>query len=456
MRVLVVDDERIQRDSLGALLEEQGMSVELASDVKTATSLLFANAYDVVITDFKMTDGTGLDAAKVALQINPSCTVIMMTAYADVQSVIDAMRIGVADYLLKPINVQNLIKKLSLLSERTELQKDIQNLRAQLNKQDNQTLLGSSEPVQAIRQLIEQVAQTKGTILITGESGTGKEVAAREIHNLSQESKKRFVAVNCAAIPENLLESELFGHKKGAFTGAVADKEGLFRVAQGGTLFLDEIGDLPKSLQAKLLRVLQEREMTPVGDTKSIKIDVRLIAATNRDLAKDVEQGIFRQDLFYRINVVQICMPSLRERPSDIPLLAQHFVTKYTRRFHKALVTLSGSACRALAVYEWPGNVRELENVIERAIILNQNKPQIEVSDLPVAIQKPQNEDQNVLDLNRAMELFAKRHIERVLDLCEGDKKKAAKTLGMGLSSLYRRMDELGLKGGGNADGPVV
>jgi two-component system response regulator PilR (NtrC family) len=272
------------------------------------------------------------------------------------------------------------------------------------------------------------------------------------IHALSHESARRFVAVNCAAIPENLLESELFGHKKGAFTGAVADKDGLFKAANGGTVFLDEIGELPKSMQAKLLRVLQEREITPVGDTRPIKIDIRLIAATNRDLGADVVAGIFRQDLYYRINVVQISMPALRDHPEDVPVLAQHFIDKYVKEFSKRPVKLSNAAARRLMEYRWPGNIRELENIVERAIILGASDGSLDVEHLPEnfrtmasGLMDGSDLTQSPANLEAALDSFTKRHIEKVLDAVNQDKKEAAKLLGLGLSSLYRKMDELNI-----------
>jgi DNA-binding NtrC family response regulator len=382
----------------------------------------------------------------------PEAAVFIMTAYADVSSVIEAMRVGVVDYFLKPLNVELLLKKIRLLTEHKNLLAEVTDLRARLNKSASLTLLGESKAMVKVREMIEQVAKTKGTVLITGESGTGKEVVARLIHTSSAECGKKFVAVNCAAIPENLIESELFGHKKGAFTGAVSDKEGLFKVATGGTVFLDEIGELPRGMQAKLLRVLQEREMTPVGDTRPIKIDVRLIAATNMDLAAAVEKGNFRQDLFYRINVVHIRMPALREHAEDIPVLAQHFIDKYTREFSKRPRRLGNSAARGLMEYGWPGNVRELENAIERAIILSSSDSVLELTDLPENLHAYRmdgsvgfNSDPSLLNLQTAIDVFTKQHIERVLTAVNNDKKEAAKVLGLGLSSLYRKLDDLSI-----------
>ncbi|MBI4403762.1 MAG: sigma-54-dependent Fis family transcriptional regulator, partial [Deltaproteobacteria bacterium] len=281
--------------------------------------------------------------------------------------------------------------------------------------------------------------------LITGESGTGKEIAARQIHLKSPRSERHFVAINCSAIPENLLESELFGHKKGAFTGATNDKEGLFLIAHGGTLFLDEIGEMPKTLQVKLLRALQEREVTPVGATASIRVDVRIIAATNRDILSAVEKGEFRKDLYYRINVVELKMPPLREHAVDIPSLAQHFVQKYAIELGRAVKGINFEALKKLTFYAWPGNVRELENVIERAIILNKEAEWIALSDLPSGFQNLGEEANNPYNLDDAIRTVSRTFIANALEAAGGDKKKAAGLLGMGLSSLYRKLEELGI-----------
>lgn len=450
MKILIVDDERVQRETLSAILTDLGHETSTSSGVQEALKDLEKQSFDLVMTDFKMPDGSGLDVASRVRLLMPETPVFVMTAYADVASVIDAMRVGVVDYFLKPLNVELLLKKIRLLNDHKDLLAEVADLRTRVNSRSVGSLLGNSEVICKVRAIIEQVAQTRGTVLITGESGTGKEVAARLVHSMSADSSKKFVAVNCAAIPENLIESELFGHKKGAFTGAVSDKEGLFKVANGGTIFLDEIAELPKSMQAKLLRVIQEREITPVGDVKPVRIDLRLIAATNQDLGEAVRKGSFRQDLYYRINVVQIKMPALRESPEDVPILAQYFIDKYVREFGKKPKRLGNAAARSLMQYGWPGNVRELENVIERAIILGDSSPTLELVDLPEAFASglPQksdgrNESHTTLNLQDAVDIFAKRHIERVLAAFDHDKKQAAKVLGLGLSSLYRKIDDL-------------
>ena len=372
-----------------------------------------------------------------------------MTAYADVNSVIDAMRAGVLDYLTKPLNVSALLLRLERITERRELTLELKYLRSEINRTGGTTaLLGESKAIADIRDTIAQVAQSRGTVLITGESGTGKEVVARQIHHLSSQANRRFVGVNCGALPENLLESELFGHKKGAFTGATSNKQGLFAVANEGTIFLDEIGDMPKSLQVKLLRALQEREFTPVGDTVPVKVNLRVIAATNHDLAKEVAAGNFRQDLLYRIKVVEIAMPPLCTRLEDVPTLAKYFVEKYTRELGKPMRPLTSEVLRQLMMYSWPGNVRELENVIERALILGKHTDRIDVCDLPTEIAPL---SQPVTRLDDAIKVFSRDHILRMIRICNGDKKEAAKILDVGLSSLYRKIDELAI--GAEQDG---
>jgi len=444
--ILVVDDEQTQRETLAEILREKGFQVALASSAPEALEQISQQLFNVILTDFRMPGGSGLDVVRSAAQFCPETACIVMTAYADVNSVIEAMRLGAIDYLLKPVNVDALLRRLNVLQDRHDLQREVQFLRTQINRtQLSNSLVGESVAMTQVRNLIRQVAEAQGTVLITGESGTGKEVAARQLHQDSPRSQRRFVAVNCGAIPENLLESELFGYKKGAFTGATGDKDGLLTLAHEGTMFLDEIGELPKNLQVKLLRALQEREVMPVGGTKPIKIDVRIIAATNRNLEDDVESGVFRKDLYYRINVIEIKMPALRERREDIPVLAQIFLQRVAKQQGRAAKQLTNETIRQLMLYSWPGNVRELENVIERAFILSRDSEWIEVSALPVGIQSLGGDGSDSLTLENAINGFSRQHIGKILDACGGDKKEAARTLGVGLSSLYRKMEELGI-----------
>jgi DNA-binding NtrC family response regulator len=449
MRILVVDDEIIQRETLGAILSDHDYTVITASGFAEAELLVRRKGFDVVLTDFRMPDGTGLQLSQIVREIAPESSIFIMTAYADVQSVIESMRLGVVDYILKPIHVEALLKKLNVLKENKKITEELKELRTRLSRTEAVGLLGESQAIGQVRAVIKQVSLTKGTVLISGESGTGKEVAARLIHAQSSQSQRPFVAINCAAIPENLLESELFGHKKGSFTGAVSDKDGIFRQAHTGTLFLDEIGELPKNLQAKLLRVIQEREVTAIGDTRSVKIDVRIIVATNRNLESDVKVGLFRQDLFYRINVVQIVMPPLREHADDVPILVRYFLAKYAREFRKRHYNVSNDAMRVLMEYNWPGNVRELENVIERAIILGPVDGLLGVEHLPTNLQILHSQmtgsgfDSKKLD--DVVAAFSRKHIQNILEKCKGDKKEAARILGLSLSSLYRKLEDYAL-----------
>jgi len=444
LRILVVDDETLQRETLGQILSEEGYVVKTAHDSQAACEWIAKEAFNVILTDFRMPVLNGLDVAKKAAQLNPQAAVLMMTAYADVQNVIESFQAGVVDYLLKPIQVESLLRKILSIKEHVQLKQEVFQLRKELSKKHSSNrLLGDSLVMRAVRELIEQIADSKGSVLIIGETGTGKEVAARQIHALSPRAQEKFIAINCGAIPENLLESELFGYKKGAFTGAQTDKEGLFVAADGGTLFLDEIGEMPKNLQVKLLRALQERRVTPVGSTEDVAIDVRIIAATNRDLNKEIEDNRFRRDLFYRINVVEVKMPALRERLDDIPVLVEHCIKKYTQEMGRPLIPITHQALQLLLCYSFPGNIRELENVIERAVILSKQAQMIDVVHLPASFNTLSASSSDVLALDLAISQFTKAHIMRVLEVCSGDKKESAKVLGLSLSSLYRKMEEL-------------
>jgi len=451
LSVLVVDDERNQRETLADILRDEEYFVTTAENVNMALDLLMQECFDVVLTDFRMPGGSGMDVAKKALQVCPESAVLIMTAFADVHSVIEAMRIGVLDYMLKPLNVDSLLQKLSLLKERKFLRDKLSYARQELARHTVTTgLMGESLAMKQTREMVSQVASSMGSVLITGESGTGKEVTARMIHYMSQMDPERFLAINCGAIPENLLESELFGYKKGAFTGAVADKAGLFVSASGGTVFLDEIGEMPRSLQVKLLRVLQEKEVVPVGAVKPLKINVRIVAATNRDLKEEIKNGNFRQDLYYRINVIEINMPPLRDRLDDIPILANAFLTRFAKEMSRPARSFSNEVMRMFMNYSWPGNVRELENMVERAVILNGQKEVIEKACLPFDISYPQEPQKTMIieeyELDAAMKSFSKKHICQILEVCHWDKKEASRLLGIGLSSLYRRIEELDIK----------
>lgn len=387
-RVLVVDDERSMREFLQLLLERNGHQVQCAHNVQEALKQCGAgDPPDLVLTDLKLPDGTGMDVLTHVARTSPDTQVIVLTAFGTTQNAVEAMRLGAYDYVTKPVRVDEIEALTQKALEKRLLLRENRTLKEQLTERVGSMgrLLGTSAAMQKVRDLVARVAATKSNVLIEGESGTGKELVARAIHHASARSKGPFVPLNCGAIPETLIESELFGHVAGAFTGASKSREGLFDAAEGGTIFLDEIGELPALMQVKLLRVLQERVIRRVGDEKEHVIDVRVIAATNRDLQKRVAEGLFRDDLYYRLNVVQVHVPPLRERAEDIPLLARHFVVKYGQETNKHIEYISREAMHALQRYPFPGNVRELENSIERAVALMAGTV-LGIEDLPDAV----------------------------------------------------------------------
>ncbi len=370
-RILVVDDEMIVCESVKRILEEEGYEVETALSGKEAFEKMKANPFDLVITDLKMPGIDGMEVLKTFRKEYPDSIIIMITGFSTVETAVGAMKLGAFDYIPKPftpdevsIVVNKAIEKKNLMEENIYLRQELQ------EKYGFHNIVGKSKRMQEIYRIIAKVAATDSTVLIYGQSGTGKELIARAIHFNSPRGEKQFVPVDCAVLSENLLESELFGHVRGSFTGAVTTKPGLFEVADGGTVFLDEVGNISLSIQAKLLRVLQEREFTPVGGTKAKKVDIRLIAATNKDLEKMIKEETFREDLYYRLNIVPIYLPPLRERQEDIPILAVHFLKKYAEEMGKTIKGFTPEAMEKLIRYPWPGNVRELENVIERTVVM--------------------------------------------------------------------------------------
>jgi DNA-binding NtrC family response regulator len=385
-RVLVVDDEVNARTALGELLREEGYTVEIAADGFKALGKLEDFAPDVVVTDLKMPGLTGVELMEKVRERDPECVVVVMTAHGGIESAVQAMRMGAADYLTKPLNLEELVLVLKRELERKRLRAEAGHLRERLNARDRiSNIVGTSPAMQEVFDTVLQVAPSRATVLLTGESGTGKERVAAAIHEHSPRAGGPFVKLHCAALAESLLESELFGHEKGSFTGAQARREGRFEQAHRGTLFLDEIGEISPSIQVKLLRFLQEHEFERVGGNQTVKVDVRVIAATNRNLLERVKQGLFREDLYYRLNVVSIEMPPLRARPSDVPLLASYFLTKYAEENGKTINGLTDAALERLAAYNWPGNVRELENAIERAVVVARGD-QIRPEDLAPSI----------------------------------------------------------------------
>lgn len=445
-KILIVDDEPTIRETLSLVLKEENYQCEQAENGVKGLNKVKEKNFDLIITDLKMPEMGGLELMEKVKIISPKTSFIIITAYASLESAIQALRLGAYDYIIKPLDFDDVILRINRLMEHRELLNENEFLRREVQDKFNVTnIIGESEPMQDVFKLIQKVAATKGNILITGKSGTGKELVARAIHYHSPRQAKRFVAINCGAIVENLMESELFGHKKGSFTGAVRDKEGLFKVADGGTLFLDEVGEIPLHLQVKLLRAIETGEFIPVGDTIPQKVDVRIIAATNRNLEEEVEKGKFRDDLFYRLNVIEINLPPLSERKDDIPLLIDHFIRKYNNELNRHINTMDEETRRILMNYEWKGGIRELENVIEQALILSEGE-KITKQDLPPNLMKLEPIPEASLRLKDAVADFEKQHIEQVLKVNQGNKETTAKILDISLSSLYRKIDELGVE----------
>lgn len=445
-KILVVEDEEGMREFLKILLGKERYEVVTCASATEAMEKIKEEDFSVVVTDMKMPGMDGLELLEAVKQTDPLIPVILMTGYASMESAIEALNKGAFAYLLKQARNEEIRQFVRKAVEMRKLQSENKFLKQELKRKlSDRPIIGNSEKIRRIFELIDKVAQTDSTIMIYGESGTGKELVAREIHSRSLRSNGPFVSINCGALPETLLESELFGHVRGSFTGAVRDKEGLFAVAKGGTFFLDEVGETSPAIQVKLLRVLQEREIIPVGGVKPIKVDVRLIAATNADLERQVESGKFRADLFYRLNVIPIRIPPLRERRDDIPLLVGHFLKTYCEAQGKPLKQVTKQAFDYLLRYDWPGNVRELENVIERAVIL-QEGDQIGPEDLPERVRGGLSEhrDDLVTASNLTLEELERRYILKVLDQTGWQKKKAAQILGINASTLYRKLQRYG------------
>jgi two-component system response regulator PilR (NtrC family) len=450
-RVLVVDDERSMREFLEIFFRREGMQVATAGNVDEALAQLERDEFDLVMTDVQMPGRSGLDLLRSVKSESPETVVIVITAFASTETAIEAMKQGAYDYLTKPFKVDEVRLVVEKALEKKLLTLENRRLRSELRSQVRQRkLIGTSAPMQRVYELMAQVAATRTSVLVCGESGTGKELVARGIHELSERRDKPFVALNCGAIPENLLESELFGHVKGAFTGAVQNKPGLFEAASGGTLFLDEVGELPATLQVKLLRALQERTIRRVGGNADTSVDVRIVTATNRDLLAEVQAGRFREDLYYRLNVIQITLPPLRERAEDIPLLIQHFLEKYAREQGKPVARFSDAALARLIAYEFPGNVRELENSVERAVALSRAET-IDADVLPAALLAPRSAASAArlpaegASLDDLMNSFERDLLLAALAKSGGVKKRAAALLGVTFRSFRYRLEKLGL-----------
>jgi DNA-binding NtrC family response regulator len=447
-RVLVVDDEQIIRESLSFILQKEGYEVEDAPNGQEAYKKVSENPPDIVITDIEMPGMKGVELLEKISQVSPQTFVIIITAYGSIETAIKALRMGAYDYILKPLDFDELVLRLRRLMEFKRLALENQMLRQEINREyDFHTLVGQSAVMKKVFATIERVSHSDGTVLITGKSGTGKEIVARAIHHNGARKQNRFIPVNCGAIPDNLFESELFGHKKGAFTDAVSDKDGMFKTANGGTLFLDEVSETPLHLQVKLLRAIEQKEITPVGGTTPLKIDVRIIAATNQNLAERVEQGKFRDDLYYRLNVIEINLPSLSERREDVPLLVQHFIEKFRSEMGKAIKGVDNKVMHILMNRTWKGEVRELQNVIERAMIFCDGE-YITMKELPESLREELGEDvvpDEGTGLKDAVRRFEKSHILELLTKFDYDKEKTASALDISVSTLYRKMTELGV-----------
>lgn len=444
--ILVVEDERVLRESLAGLLEPEGFRIVQAENGAKAKELALGQTFDLVLTDVRMPEMDGLTLLGHLRQIAPETPVIVMTAFGTVDNAVQAMRSGAWDYLLKPVQFDDLLAKIERALEFSALRKNQKLLTDQLAVGGAFENIVSEAP--GMLRLFEQVKKlstVKSSVLIVGESGTGKELFAKAVHYNGPTRTKPFVAVNCGAIPESLIESELFGHRKGSFTGAIRDKTGYFEAATGGTLFLDEISTLPKNVQASLLRVLEERAVVPVGETRPRPVDVRVIAACNVDLEELVKRGDFREDLLFRLNVVKLQLPPLRQRQGDIPLLVHHFLAKYATEMGRDIKGISNGAMRAMLDHEWRGNVRELKNIIERAVIFADGR-EIRVEDLPFATSHTDDTtDSASEDLKESLRQFERQHILHSLRRHGYDKTETAQHLGIGVSSLYRKMDELGI-----------
>ena len=456
-RVLVVDDERSMRELLSIVLRRDGYDVLIAEDGAAAVELLKRERVDILITDIRMPQMNGVDLLREAKRIAPDIVSIVMTAFASTETAVEALRLGAADYVHKSPNAATELRlRVGRELERKRLQQENVLLKRALRSSHQfSNIIGTSSPMLAVFQLVETIAPTSSTVLISGESGTGKELVARAIHVNSPRRERPFVALNCGALSETLLDSELFGHMRGAFTGADSNKKGLIEVAEKGTIFLDEIGEMSPVVQVKVLRVLQERKYRRLGGTEEIDADIRILAATNRDLSKMVVDGTFREDLFYRINVIPLRLPPLRERTDDIPLLAEHFIARFAEQMGKPIAGISGSALARLKLYAWPGNIRELENAMERAVALEQS-PTILEDSLPEQLAEradaasvaalPDAFPDAGFDLERHVQGIEREYIAEALRRAGGVKVKAAELLGMSFRSFRYYTKKYNLK----------
>ncbi|HUS73630.1 MAG TPA: sigma-54 dependent transcriptional regulator [Sedimentisphaerales bacterium] len=444
--ILIIDDEETMRDSCRQTLSRDGHGIEVAESGSKGLSLLEAESFDLVILDLKMPGLSGMEVLKKIKQNDPEAMVIVITGYATVESAVEAMKRGAYDFIPKPFTPDSLRVIVKRALDRRELALENVLLRDELQAGfEPGVIIGQSKSMKEVEQLVQKVGPTDTTVLISGESGTGKELVARAIHRFSSRKDKPFVAVDCGSLVENLFESELFGHVKGSFTGATATKYGRFELANGGTLFFDEIGNISINIQTKLLRVLQEREITKVGSSQVVKVDVRIVAATNKDLHKAVKAGTFREDLFYRLSVVPITLPALCERRDDIPLLAHYFLRKYNKKRKKNIRAISDRAMKALVEYDWPGNVRELENAVERAVVLAEDDV---ISPSELLYYGLSDETPSRSDAGKSQRLVdvEKEHIAKTLKMFNGHKGKTAERLGIDRKTLRSKLNKYGIE----------
>ncbi len=442
-KILIIDDEEKIRTLLSRIIGLEGFEVFQASDLKNAKKRLEVSEIDVVISDVKLPDGSGVAFSKIIKDQFPALEVILLTAYGNIPDGVQAIKNGAFDYITKGDDNNKIIPLVYKALEKSALNKRVLQLEKQLdNKHSFDNVIGKSKPIRFAIDSAKKVAVTDATVLLNGETGTGKEVFAQAIHNASNRARFGFVAVNCSAFSKELLENELFGHKAGAFTGAMKDSKGIFEEANNGTVFLDEIGEMPLDLQAKLLRVLESGEFLKVGDSKPTKVNVRIIAATNRDLQTEIEKGNFREDLFYRINIFNIILPSLRDRTADIPELAQYFLIKFSQKIGKKIRSIADDYLEILKKHPWKGNIRELRNIIERSVILEETNI-LSIDSLPFDLQQTSLAD----NTNKTLSAFSmagaeKIHIQKTLNYTKGNKAEAARLLEIGIATLYRKIDE--------------
>jgi len=451
--ILIVDDERAQRQVLAGDLKSRGFSVLEADSAETALEVVSSNIIDVILSDLKMPGASGIDLLASIKEINPDISVVIMTAYASVETAVQALKNGAYDFITKPYNLDEIELVIKRIIEKNNLKSELKFLREQLESINKlEGVLTNSLNMKRVIDVAARVAASKASVLILGESGTGKEVLARAIHYASKRKNKLFVPVNCAALNENLLESELFGHEKGAFTGAEKLHKGRFEIADEGTIFLDEIGDLPMHLQVKLLRVLQEEQFERVGGSSTIKVDVRVISATNKNIEELIKEGKFREDLFYRLNVVNMQLPPLRERKEDIPLLISEFSNKYINETDKSKIEFSKEALDLLMKYNYPGNIRELENIVHHSIVLSRNEL-ITTDDIPIGIKATASEKdlnscfEEGTSLTEKVELLERTLVTNALQKTNGNQTAAAKLLGISERNLRYRLEKWGIKG---------